>query len=65
MKKYILYINQLNIENIIDVADTENEIREKYRMARVFRRMVGKEGLPQMALVEMSEEELEIVLGNK
>lgn len=62
MKKYVLYTNnQLSVENIIGVADTENEIREQYKTAKIFRRMIGKEE-PQMALVEMTEEELEMVL---
>ena len=62
MKKYVLYVdNQLTIENIIDVADTENEIREKYKMAKVFRRMLGLEP-PQIALVEMTEDELATIL---
>lgn len=64
MQKYILYDNPLSVENILDVADTEDEIREQYRMAKIFRRMVHREDFPQMALVEMSEEELEMILGN-
>ena len=31
MKKYVLYVNDLNVENIIDVADTEDEIREQQK----------------------------------
>lgn len=65
MQKYVLYVNQLDIKNIIDIADTKEEIIELYRMAKIFRKMVGREGLLQMALVEMSDKELEIILGKK
>lgn len=61
IKKYVLYNNELNIENIIDIADTEDEIRDCYKMAKIFKRMVGQEDLLQMALVELSDEELEMI----
>lgn len=64
MRKYILYDNELSIENIRGVADTEDEIREQYKMARIFRRMLDQEDFPKMALVEMSEKDLEMILGN-
>ena len=64
MKKYILYDNELSVENVTCVADTEDEIREQYKMAKIFRRMLGQENLPKMALVEMSEKDLEMILGN-
>ena len=64
IKKYVLYDNQLSIENIIDVADTEDEIRDSYKMAKIFRRMLNREDLPQMALVEISKEELEMIYKN-
>lgn len=64
IKKYVLYDNQLSIENIIDVADTEDEIRESYKMAKNFRRMLNREDLPQMALVEISKEELDMIYKN-
>lgn len=64
MRKYILYDNELSIENIRGVADTEEEIKEQYKMARIFRRMLGQENLPKMALVEMSKKDLEMLLGN-
>lgn len=63
MRKYILYNNELSIENIRGVADTEDEIREQYKMAKIFRRMLGQEDCPKMALVEMSEKDLEMILG--
>lgn len=63
MRKYVLYDDELNIENIRAVADTEDEIRAQYKMARVFRRMLGQEDFPKMALVEMSEKDLEMILG--
>lgn len=64
IKKYVLYDNQLSIKNIIDVANTEDEIRDSYKMAKIFRRMLNREDLPQMALVEISKEELEIIYKN-
>lgn len=64
IKKYVLYDNQLSIENIIDIADTEDEIRDSYKMAKIFRRMLNREDLPQMALVEISKEELEMIYKN-
>ena len=62
MQKYVLYDNELTLQNIIVVADTKEEINSEYRISKVFRRMVGCNELPQMALVEMSEEELKTIL---
>ena len=61
MQKYVLYCNTLCIENILDIADTEKEIREKQKMAKIFRKMIGEDE-PQMALVELSEEELNQIM---
>ena len=61
MQKYVLYCNTLCIENILDIADTEKEIREKQKMAKIFRKMIGEDE-PQMALVELSEEELNQII---
>lgn len=61
MQKYVLYCNTLCIENILDIADTEREIREKQKMAKIFRKMIGEDE-PQMALVELSEEELNQIM---
>ena len=61
MQKYVLYCNTLCIENILDIANTEKEIREKQKMAKIFRKMIGEDE-PQMALVELSEEELNQIM---
>ena len=42
-------------------SDTEREIREKQKMAKIFRKMIGEDE-PQMALVELSEEELNQIM---
>ena len=61
MQKYVLYCDTLCIENILDIADTEKEIKEKQKMAKIFRKMVGEDE-PQMALVELSQEELKQII---
>lgn len=62
MQKYILYDKPLSLESVLAVKDTENEIREEYRTAKIFRRMLGRTDFPQMASVELSEEELKAIL---
>ena len=64
MKKYVLYINDLCVENIIDVADTEVDIKESYKTAKTFRRMAKQNDPINMALVELSEKELNIINGD-
>lgn len=61
IKKYVLYNNELSIENIICIEDTEKEIKDRYQMATFYRQLTGKENTLQMALVELSEEELEML----
>lgn len=65
MRKYILYDEPLCIENIVSISDTEQDMKSDYKMAKIFRKMIGREDMPQMALVDMSEEEIATVLGNK
>lgn len=65
MQKYVLYVNELCVENIIDVADTEAQIREAHKTAKIFRRMCKKGDPINMALVELSEEELNVINENK
>lgn len=65
MKKYVLYVNDLCVENIIDVADTEADIKEAHKTAKIFRRMANQNDPINMALVELSEEELNIINGGQ
>ena len=65
-----------NLKNIVDIADTEIKIRQKWKdskVARILAKSLDKNKEYNMALVELSEEELknfenwntEEELGNK
>lgn len=56
MEKYALY-DRAN-DRIVELADTQAEIQEAYKMSKVFRRMVNQEPL-EMVKVSLTEEEYE------
>ena len=59
MQKYIIYDNY---NNIIDIADTEQEIRQKwedFKVARALAKSLDKNKEYSMALAELSEDEIE------
>lgn len=59
MQKYIIYDNY---NNIIDIADTEQEIRQKwedFKVARTLAKSLDKNKEYSMALAELSEDEIE------
>lgn len=54
---YALYDDSLSgIDAIIAIAETEEGIRESYKMAKIFRRMCGLEPLA-MVMVQLTDEE--------
>lgn len=59
MQKYIIYDNY---NNIVDIADTEKEIRQKWedsKVARILAKSLDKDREYNMALAELSEDEIE------
>ena len=59
MQKYIIYDN---FNNIIDIADTEQEIRQKWedsKVARILAKCLDKSKEYSMGLAELSEDEIE------
>ena len=56
IEKYALY--DTKNERIVELADTEKEIRDSYKTAKIFRKMVNEEPL-QMVKVSLTEEEYE------
>lgn len=59
MQKYIIYDNY---NNILDIADTEQEIRQKWedsKAARILAKSLDKDKEYNMALAELSEDEIE------
>ena len=58
MQKYVIYDNY---DNIVDIADTEIEIRQKWKdskVARILAKSLDKNKEYNMALAELSEDEL-------
>ena len=58
MQKYVIYDNY---GTIVDIADTEREIRQKWedsKVARILAKSLDKNKEYNMALAELSEEEL-------
>lgn len=59
MQKYIIYDNY---NNILDIADTEQEIRQKWedsKVARILAKSLDKDKEYNMALAELSEDKIE------
>ena len=59
MQKYIIYDNY---NNILDIADTEKEIRQKWKdskVARILAKSLDKDRECNMGLAELSEDEIE------
>lgn len=53
MQKYVIYDND---GTIVDIADTEQEIRQKWKDSKIARALSKKEY--NMGLAELSEDEL-------